>query len=384
MQQTFIDTTAGFRAMPGIMQGYRQLEEQRRWRQDQMAQRQAEMAQREMENQRRAAEQFGAYAVTGPDGGIDMPASARAMQAAQQAAQLGEAEALSGQSFADVDQAIRQMPEYRIGFAKGAASEAAQQRRFDALMDVQGARSRTAEEVARIRAEAMGEIQALKDLMKEGKGGFVTVTRDLPDGGKATYQVPKEDFARQSAEADFIKENKPTIRAVQSLSEVLQALAAMDPNANVKVQTDKDGVSTITEGGFFVRGDRPVSEWIEIVSNRKNDLEATLDRKAMRKVGRPPEGEDEATPSRPASRTPAASKPPAPPQQPPMATNEIPTLMDLLSGQPSAVLPMARANAPTQRMPAAGANAPAQGGGPRYMFDVKTGRIIPVQPMPKR
>lgn len=384
MADDILDTTWGFRQMPGLAMQRRQLEEQKRWRQDQISQRQAEMAQRQAEMAQRAAEQFGAYAVTGPDGGIDIQASARAMQAGQQAAQLGEAEALSGQSFADVDQAIRQMPEYRMGFAKGAASEAAQQRNIQRFLDVQELRNKGAEERAQTENiyrgwEAMGE--ALN--RKLAKGDFVTVTRETPDGGRYTEQVPKADFERKRAQDEFLKENKPTIRAARSLREVLQVLQAMPADVDVKVVTDADGNSTIKEGGLLVRGSKPASQWREIVGNKVADLESQLQRKAPRQ---PSDREDGAPPRMPAAMRPAAT----PTEPPPMDTNAPPTLMDLLSSQPSSVMPMARTNAPmpaNASMPAnapARTNAPARGVRPRYVYDVRTGQPIPVEPMPQR
>ena len=183
---------AGLSALPGAFAQGMNIGAYQQTRRDMLEQRRQEAANAQRMREAELAGRFGAYAVTGPDGRIDMQASARAMQAAQQAAQLGEAEALSGQSFADVDQAIRQMPEYRVGFAKGAASEAAQQRRFDALMDVQGARGKTAEEVARIRADTAAEIQALREGAKT-KEATAKVTRKVGDT-EATYEVPVENL----------------------------------------------------------------------------------------------------------------------------------------------------------------------------------------------
>ena len=81
MEQTFVDTTAGFRALPGLAMQRRQLEEQRRYREE-IAQERAEQNRIRREQ---VAAQFGPYAVTGPDGELDIQASARAQQSAQQA-----------------------------------------------------------------------------------------------------------------------------------------------------------------------------------------------------------------------------------------------------------------------------------------------------------
>lgn len=339
MEQTFIDTTAGFRALPGLELQQRQLKEQKRWRQDQIAQRQAEMAQRQAEIAQRAAEQFGAYAVRDSNGGIDIEASARAMQAGQQAAQLGEAEALSGHSFADVDQAIRQMPEYRVGFAKGAASEATQQRRFDALMDVQGARGQTAEDVARIRAEAMGEIQTLKDLMKTpptAKDEFATVESEGPGGTNIRRQVRVEDLPSILGAG-----GAPVSSAVRQRLKLLQDAkdeVLMMSGDKVDFEFSDTGEPKVKKAGWW--GNTPKAKALQ-----------QIDAEIERITGGKPGG---GMPSVPKGTN----------RELPGVTMGAESIRDILGSVRT--------------------NAPAQGGGPTYMYDAKTKRMIRVQPLPQR
>jgi hypothetical protein len=219
MEQTFVDTTAGIRALPGLEMQRRQLEEQRRYREE-IAKERAE--QNRIRREQVAAE-FGPYAVTGPDGELDIRASARAQQSAKQAAELGQAEALSGQSFADIPQDIRNLPEYRQGWASGMASRAVEEERFGRQSALQEQRGQTAEEVARIRNENT-QLRSLLAGEKSAPGELVDISEEVEGLGKVSRKVPASDLPTLREAALRRREEKPVRDAIQGLKGALREI----------------------------------------------------------------------------------------------------------------------------------------------------------------
>lgn len=239
MEQTFVDTTAGFRALPGLAMQRRQLEEQRRYREE-LARERAE--QNRIRREQVAAE-FGPYAVMGPDGELDIQASARAQQSARQAAELGQAEALSGQSFADIPQDIRNLPEYRQGWASGMAARAVEEERFGRQSALQEQRGKAAEEVARIREIGDSWNAATRAFAAAGKpqpGQTAKIKRDIDGLGELSMDVPVEDIPRLEEAALRRREEKPVRDAIQSLKGALREIEGVEGD---KVSLD------FTQGG---------------------------------------------------------------------------------------------------------------------------------------
>jgi len=223
MADGILDTTWGFRMLPELNLRRQQLLEQRRYRED-IARERAE--QNRIRREQMVA-QFGPYAVTGPDGELDIQASARAQQSARQAAELGQAEALSGQSFADIPQDIRNLPEYRQGWASGMAARAVEEERFGRQSALQEQRGKAAEEVARIREIGDSWNAATRAFAAAGKpqpGQTAKIKRDIDGLGELSMDVPVEDIPRLEEAALRRREEKPVRDAIQGLKGALREI----------------------------------------------------------------------------------------------------------------------------------------------------------------
>ena len=223
MADDILDTTWGFRMLPELNLRRQQLSEQRRYRED-IARERSE--QNRIRREQMVA-QFGPYAVMGPDGELDIQASARAQQSARQAAELGQAEALSGQSFADIPQDIRNLPEYRQGWASGMAARAVEEERFGRQSALQEQRGKAAEEVARIREIGDSWNAATRAFAAAGKpqpGQTAKIKRDIDGLGELSMDVPVEDIPRLEEAALRRREEKPVRDAIQGLKGALREI----------------------------------------------------------------------------------------------------------------------------------------------------------------
>lgn len=286
MEQTFVDTTAGIRALPMLELQQRQLQEQSRYRQDIARER----AEQNRIRRDQVAAQFGPYAVMGPDGELDIQGSARAQQAAAQAAKLGEAEALSGQSFADIPEDIRGLPEYRQGWASGMATRAMEEDRFGRQAALLEQRGQTAEEVARIR----NENAQLRSLMG---GDLAEIVEEVPGVGKVSRKVRSEDLPKIRAAAIQEREDKPILDEIKNLKAALREIETTEGN-KVSIGFQPGMPPTVKKGGFMGFGGVPKAEARKEVRDRIRNLQGLLGRT----VG---EQEDE----RPTGQVPANAMP---------------------------------------------------------------------------
>lgn len=301
MEQTFVDTTAGFRALPGIEMQRRQLEEQRRYREE-IAKERAE--QNRIRRERVAAE-FGPYAVTGPDGELDIQASARAQQSARQAAELGQAEALSGQSFADIPQDIRNLPEYRQGWASGMAARAVEEERFGRQSALQEQRGQTAEEVARIRNEN-AQLRSLLTGEKAAPGELVDISEEVEGLGKVSRKVPASELPTLREAALRRREEKPVRDAIQSLKGALREIEGIKED-KVSIDFPQGKEPRVSPGGWMGLGGVTKAAARKELKARIQNLEGLLGRT----VGQ--EGDEATKPDlrSPGPRVPQGTNPPS-------------------------------------------------------------------------
>jgi len=302
MEQTFIDTTAGFRALPGLQIQQRQLEEQRRYRED-IARERAE--QNRIRREQMVA-QFGPYAVTGPDGELDIQASARAQQAAAQAAKLGEAEALSGQSFADIPEDIRGLPEYRQGWASGMATRAMEEDRFGRQAALLAQRGQTSEEVARIREAGDAWNAATRFFGERDKvaaDDVIDVEETLEDGITSKRKIPASKYPAYVEGVERRRREKPIRGQINAIDE---ALAGIEGTTGDYVDvTFSDGAVKVSEANRFFG--TPKSQARKQLLERKRNLQGLLGRTVGEQEDERPTGQ---VPEDVLPRTPRGTNPP--------------------------------------------------------------------------
>ena len=148
--------------------------------------------------QQRLLQEFGPDAVIEPESGIvDIARSAQARQKRLEgetiAEAIGQQEAIQGWSRNDISPEIRQSPGYLRGQARAAADMARQQAIIDRYTQVEELRAKGAEK----REDLRQMYRMMGDLFKEEKpaaGEMVTITEDLPGGGRARRSVSKAEF----------------------------------------------------------------------------------------------------------------------------------------------------------------------------------------------
>lgn len=248
---------AGMAGLPGAFAQGMNLRLYQQTRRDMLQQRREEADRAARMREQELAGRFGAYAVTGPDGGIDVQASARAMQAAQQAAAIGENEGMAGQSFADIPQELRGLPEYRQGFATGLAKRALAEEQFGRQQALLGERLRGAEDVARIR-ETSDAWRAMTEALspssrKPSPMETADITEDVEGLGRVSKKVPIAELPRLEAEAAVKREAKPLERANAELRRALSDVDAVEDN-EVSLSFDATGLPKVTEDTMFSIG----------------------------------------------------------------------------------------------------------------------------------
>lgn len=167
------------------------------------AEREQARADRLAEQQSRLLQEFGPDAVIEPESGaVDINRSALARQKRLEseaiAEAIGEEEAISGFSRADVDQSIRQNPGYLRGQARGASRRAQEEAMIRRWTEVEQERTKGAREREEIRRETELEKAILDDMFKEPKAekGDEATVKETIDGKEVTYKVPKSELGR--------------------------------------------------------------------------------------------------------------------------------------------------------------------------------------------
>lgn len=301
MADDILDTTWGFRMLPELNLRRQQLSEQRRYRQD-IARERSE--QNRIRREQMVA-QFGPYAVTGPDGELDIQASARAQQSARQAAELGQAEALSGQSFADIPQDIRNLPEYRQGWASGMAARALEEERFGRQTALQEQRGQTAEEVARIRSEN-AQLRSLLTGEKAAPGELVDISEEVEGLGKVSRKVPASELPTLREAALRRREEKPVRDAIQGLKGALREIEGVEGD-KVSLDFPQGKEPRVSPGGWMGLGGVTKAAARKELKARIQNLEGLLGRT----VGQEGDGATKPDLRPPGPRVPQGTNPPA-------------------------------------------------------------------------
>ena len=301
MEQTFVDTTAGIRALPMLELQQRQLQEQRRYREE-IARERAEQNRIRRDE---AAAKFGPYAVMGPDGELDIQGSARAQQAAAQAAKLGEAEALSGQSFADIPEDIRGLPEYRQGWASGMATRAMEEERFGRQAALLAQRGQTAEDVARIREAGDAWNAATRFFGERDKAAaddVIDVEETLGDGIKSKRKIPASKYPAYVEGVERRKREKPIRGQINAIDDALAKIE--NTKGNTVDLTFSDGEIKVTKPIF---GGASKAEARRDLLERKRNLQGLLGRTVGEQEDERPTG---TVPEDVLPRTPRGTNPP--------------------------------------------------------------------------
>jgi hypothetical protein len=236
MADDILDTTWGFRMMPALAAQRRQLDEQKRYRMAIERQRDMEMGLREREIGMREQDRTDRIA----------------REAADRAMALGQAEGTMGMSMDNVPEEVRNMPEFRVGVARGMADRAMQEERFGALENIQRMRGQSAADVAELRALLSGAGRQGSG-KAAGEEGMVTVTSPMGDG-KATYKLPWEEYNRLAQASELAKQNKPILNQIAGLEQAMAAIEGVG-GERVSIRFLKDKPPEVEEGGIvFGRG----------------------------------------------------------------------------------------------------------------------------------
>lgn len=267
---------AGLAGLPGAFSQGMNLGLYQQTRRDMLEQRRQEADQAKAIRQQELAARLGPYAVMGPDGELDIQASSRAQQAAAQAAKLGEAEALSGQSFADIPEAIRGLPEYRHGWASGMATRAMEEERFGRQEKLLKQRGQTAEDVARIRETGDAWNAATRFFGERDKAAaddVIDVTETLGDGITSKRKIPASKYPAYVEGVERRKREKPIRGQINAIDDALAKLENTKGN-NVDL-TFSDGEIKVTEPMW---GGASKAEARRDLLERKRNLQGLLGR----------------------------------------------------------------------------------------------------------
>lgn len=297
MADDILDTTWGFRMLPELNLRRQQLQEQRRYREE-IARDRAEQNRIRRDE---VAAKFGPYAVMGPDGELDIQASSRAQQAAAQAAKLGEAEALSGQSFADIPEDIRGLPEYRQGWASGMSTRAMEEERFGRQAALLEQRGQTSEEVARIRNEN-AQLRSLMGGEKPAPEDFINIEEPLGNGITAKRKIPASKYPSYVEGVERRKREKPIRGQINAIDDALAKIE--NTKGNSVDLTFSDGAIKVTKPIF---GGASKAAARRDLLERKRNLQGLLGRTVGEQEDERPTGQ---VPADVFPRTPRGTNPP--------------------------------------------------------------------------
>lgn len=223
------------------------------------------------ERNQAAMERFGADAVVDPESGtVDVMRSAGAArdrgQLAKLAEQAGEAEAM-GLSMADLPPQAREMPEYKVGLARGLAKS----RQEDMMLERIGAREDAMQkrqlEVERVQQEGLNRRQMEENnsrfvsaLMRpaagggrSGDGSDTSVRYTDPESGAAYTFKSQEAFdkwrgrdggqpAATSGDPDFEKAAREAIKEYDALK---------GRGVGADLEFDSKGIPTVSPSSFW-------------------------------------------------------------------------------------------------------------------------------------
>lgn len=292
---------AGLAGLPGAFSQGMNLGLYQQTRRDMLEQRRQEADQAKAIRQQELAARLGPYAVMGPDGELDIQASSRAQQAAAQAAKLGEAEALSGQSFADIPEDIRGLPEYRQGWASGMATRAMEEERFGRQAALLEQRGQTAEEVARIRNEN-AQLRSLMGGEKPAPGDFIDVEEKLGDDITSKRKIPAGKYLAYVEGVERRKREKPIRGQINAIDDAL-----------AKIENTKGNTVDLTFSGGEIKVKTPMwggaskAEARRDLLERKRNLQGLLGRTVGEQEDERPTG---TVPEDVLPRTPRGTNPP--------------------------------------------------------------------------
>lgn len=292
---------AGLAGLPGAFSQGMNLGLYQQTRRDMLEQRRREADQAKAIRQQELAARLGPYAVMGPDGELDIQASSRAQQAAAQAAKLGEAEALSGQSFADIPEDIRGLPEYRQGWASGMAARAMEEDRFGRQAALLEQRGQTAEEVARIRNEN-AQLRSLMGGEKPAPGDFIDVEETLGDGITSKRKIPAGNYPAYVEGVERRKREKPIRGQINAIDDAL-----------AEIENTKGNTVDLTFSGGEIKVKTPMwggaskAEARRDLLERKRNLQGLLGRTVGEQEDERPTG---TVPEDVLPRTPRGTNPP--------------------------------------------------------------------------
>lgn len=292
---------AGLAGLPGAFSQGMSLGLYQQTRRDMLEQRRREADQAKAIRQQELAARLGPYAVMGPDGELDIQASSRAQQAAAQAAKLGEAEALSGQSFADIPEDIRGLPEYRQGWASGMATRAMEEERFGRQAALLEQRGQTAEEVARIRNEN-AQLRSLMGGEKPAPGDFIDVEEKLGDDITSKRKIPVGKYPAYVEGVERRKREKPIRGQINAIDDAL-----------AKIENTKGNTVDLTFSGGEIKVKTPMwggaskAEARRDLLERKRNLQGLLGRTVGEQEDERPTG---TVPEDVLPRTPRGTNPP--------------------------------------------------------------------------